>query len=126
MSPLVLALTIVAGGVGATLRYVAVASRRRVREGARRGLTPPWRILVVNVVASFIAGLAISLLPAAWEPVAIAGFCGGLSTWSTWMTDTVATWASGRRVRALALVAAHLGYGIMAAIGGVLVGGLIG
>src|SRR5690606_4743265 len=88
MTPLVLTLTIAAGAGGALLRYVLQTAGTRARPGrTTRGLTPAWRIVVINVVASFLAGVAFALLPAGWEPVAIAGFCGGLSTWSTFMLD---------------------------------------
>lgn len=128
MTPAVIAAALACGGLGAVIRYLATrlpASRAPRHDGRRRGLSPAWRILVINVVASFLAGLSLTLLPAAWEPVAIAGFCSALSTWSTFMTDATGLWRSGRRLAALALIAAHIGYGLLAAFAGVFAGRLL-
>lgn len=126
MTPLVLTLTIAAGAVGALVRYVMHAAPSRPRaDGRARGLTPPWRILAINVAASFVAGLALPLVPADWAPVIIAGFCGGLSTWSTFMTDALRVWGDGRRLAAVGLVAASIGYGLLAALGGFVLGSLL-
>ncbi|GGA65605.1 hypothetical protein GCM10011490_15320 [Pseudoclavibacter endophyticus] len=126
MTPLVVTLTIAAGAGGALLRYVLQsAGHRRRDDGRTRGLTPEWRIVVINIVASFLAGAAFAVLPAAWEPVAIAGFCGGLSTWSTFMLDAHGAWRARRRLRAVALLAATIGYGLLAAIAGVYVGAIL-
>lgn len=117
MSPLVLLAAAALGGLGSLLRYLVQTAPQR------RGLpSPPWRILAVNVTASFLAGLAFSALPAPWQTLAVAGFCGGLSTWSTFMVDAAGLFRAGRAAAALALIAAHLGYGLLAAIAGVLLG----
>lgn len=109
------------GGVGALVRYVLQTSGRRTT-----GLLAPiWRILAINVVASFLAGVAFVALPPEWRSIAIAGFCGGLSTWSTFMTDTVRALDDRRIGRALGTLAGHLGYGLIAAFAGLLVGGLL-
>jgi CrcB protein len=78
------------GGLGSTIRYLI---------GKWQSLLP-WGILLVNSVASFIAGLAIGngLL----ELVLIAGFAGGLSTFSTFAAQTYELWT--RRSKALALL----------------------
>lgn len=125
-----IALTVIAGGLAALARHLiqTAAPGRRGRSAepadrsAERTLSPAWRILIINVVASFLAGFAIAMLPAEWEPVAIAGVCGGLSTWSTFMVDAHDMWRSGHRMRAFAFVAAHVGYGLVAAIAGLWLG----
>lgn len=126
MTPTVLILTVVAGTVGALVRYVvhAAPARPHPREprprpdGRIRGLEPAWRILVINVAASFLAGVALATLPEAFAPIVVTGFCGGLSTWSTFMTDAHRMWSARRRGAAVALVAASIGYGLLAALAG--------
>lgn len=121
----VIATALALGGVGAVVRYLASRPGRPHADGRRRGLAPAWRILIINVAASFLAGFAFTLLPAEWEPAAIAGFCSALSTWSTFMADAVAMWRGGRRLHALGLIAAHIGYGMLAAFAGVFAGRLL-
>ena len=126
----VLALAILAGAVGSVVRYAVQIAPARAAPSRNSAswfsrITPPWRIAIVNVVASFLAGLAVAVLPAEWEPVAVAGFCGGLSTWSTLMTDAHGAWRAGHRGRATVLVAAQLGYGLLAAVAGLTLGRLL-
>jgi CrcB protein len=82
----VTALLVLAGAVvGAPLRYLADRALQ-----AAHGTAFPWGILVVNVAASFVLGLAVGA--AAAPPVLAAvgtGFCGALSTWSTLALDVV-------------------------------------
>jgi CrcB protein len=55
----------------------------------------PWAVLLSNVGGSFILGVAATLhvtgrLRSRVTRAAVAtGFCGGLTTFSTWMVDTV-------------------------------------
>lgn len=121
MSPVIVVLVGIVGGLGALLRYVL----HNAGSSTKGLLAPVWRILMINVVASFIAGIAFVALPAEWQPVAIAGFCGGLSTWSTFMTDTVRAVGEKRLGRAIGTVAGHLGYGVIAAFAGLFVGGVL-
>lgn len=80
------------GGLGAASRYaIDVAVSRRFNTGG------PLGILVVNVSASFLAGLVVGLATGASEPLLseaarftlVAGFLGGYSTLSTVSVDTV-------------------------------------
>lgn len=54
----------------------------------------PWAIFVVNVLGAFILGAVTTLVLERWSasryvrPVVGIGFCGGLTTFSTWMVDT--------------------------------------
>lgn len=53
----------------------------------------PWGILLANTIASFLLGIWLD--GQGWgQPVAIAGFCGGLSTFSSVVA------ASGEYIRA--------------------------
>ncbi|MFC7432864.1 MULTISPECIES: fluoride efflux transporter FluC [unclassified Agrococcus] len=118
ISLLGLVLVALAGGVGAVVRL----GLGRLGKPDRL----PWPILVANLAGSFVAGLATSALGG--EPllllVVVTGFCGGLTTFSTWMVDTV-TLADRRRVRgAVANVAVTLVGGVALAALGLWLGAL--
>ncbi len=120
MTPLVLFAVIGAGALGALARYLVstlLAGRGRL----------PWGVAVVNVVGSFVAGLALGLpLDPSWQLVVLGGFCGGLTTFSTLSVETVQLVLDGRRRAAAASVTLSMLLGISAVIVGILVGGLLG
>ena len=74
-----------AGGVGASARYVVEAEVT-----GRVGSAWPWGTGLVNVAASLILGLVTGLVTErSGSDIALVvgtGFCGGFSTWSavTW------------------------------------------
>lgn len=110
-------LVMVAGAVGAVARFAAVHLTRRSRF--------PWAILVVNAVGSFVCGLAIaaaSALGPDWTLILATGFCGGLTTYSTFAVDTVRLWQAGRGRAALGNALTNLALGIGAAALGVAIG----
>jgi CrcB protein len=53
----------------------------------------PWAIFAVNVVGALILGAVTTLVLERWPPTRYVrplvgiGFCGGLTTFSTWMVD---------------------------------------
>ncbi len=114
MTPLVLLAVAVGGALGAVLRHlvsVSLAGRGRI----------PWGVLVVNVVGSFIAGLALGLpLDATAKLLVLTGFCGGLTTFSTLAVDTIQLVLAGKHLAALASVGLTLALGIPAALVGLL------
>jgi len=77
------------GGVGAVVRYLV--------DGAVHHRIPrtfPYGTLLINVGGSFILGLATGLLwyhglPAKARLVVGVGFCGGLTTWSSAVWESV-------------------------------------
>jgi fluoride exporter len=89
---LVIAMASVAllGGAGSALRHIA---------GFWSGYLP-WGILVVNSVASFVAGVAVAT--GLFEIALVVGLAGGLSTFSTFAANTFEFIKAGQRVRALA------------------------
>ena len=90
--------------VGAPLRYLVGRS------------LPRTGILVVNVAGSFLLGLV-----GADNPLVGTGFCGALTTYSTFGADTVALARERRPAAATANVAANLILGLAAArLGGAL------
>lgn len=90
MNPILLgAIVAGAGGLGAVGRYLLDGA-----VGDRLSGTFPHGTLVVNLVGSFILGLATGLalhhgLPSAWRRAVGVGFCGGLTTWSSASFETV-------------------------------------
>ncbi|MFC4950349.1 fluoride efflux transporter CrcB [Pseudonocardia sp. GCM10023141] len=119
MTPL---MVVIGAAVGAPLRYL---SDRWVQARHHTGL--PWGTFTVNMVGSFVLGV---VLGAATPPVLVAlvgtGFCGALTTYSTFGYETVALAMAGRRGAAAlnaigsvlaGLIAAGLGLAVGAAVG---------
>ncbi len=111
MTPLTIVLVLVAGAAGSALRYLMG------RAGAKAAW--PWPVLLVNVVGSLIAGVAMHTDVAL---IAVTGFAGGLTTFSTFSVETVQLWAEGRWRAATASVALNGAVGLAAATAGWLLG----
>jgi len=123
VSLLLVSLVSVVGGIGAATRFVVDGSVR-----SRWTRVFPLATLVVNVSGSFLIGLLTGAslyhgLGPRWLVVAATGFCGGYTTFSTAMVETVRLIQAGELRRAavnalgsvlLCLAAASLGVGIMA------------
>jgi CrcB protein len=119
LSPLVVAAVLMSGAVGAVLRY-ALSRALPVRPGHL-----PGGILIVNVVGSALAGALIGLAERAaidgdLRLVLVTGFCGGLTTFSTWSVETIELVDGGRWRAAILNVVMTLVLGIAAAVGGYL------
>ena len=117
-----LALLILAGAVGALLRYeVELAVRRRI------GPDFPYGTLLINVSGSFMLGALAGLaahrgVPTTLVTVVGTGLLGSYTTFSTFSFDTVGLVEHGR-LRAAALnVGASLVLGLGAAAVGLAVG----
>lgn len=97
--------------VGAPLRYLA----DRWVQG-RWGTGFPWGTLAVNVAGSGLLGL-LAGVPVEGGPAALAGvgFCGALTTYSTFGYETVRLAEEGAGGRALANVLLSTGAGLGAA-----------
>jgi CrcB protein len=110
VSALVVAATMVAGALGALLRYGVTRSFADHRSRL------PWAVLIVNVGGSLVAGVAVALGSA--SPVipqlAVSGFAGGLTTFSTFSTETVQLVLERRLPAAVASVVANLVLGVAA------------
>jgi CrcB protein len=74
----------------------------------------PPGTLVANLVGAYIIGLAIAFFAFSnavapeWRLLIITGFCGGLTTFSTFSAELVTLLQQGRPMWALGIVAAHL------------------
>lgn len=112
MTPLLVLAVAVGGALGAVLRHLASVSL------AGRGRIP-WGVLVVNVVGSFIAGLALGLpLDPTAKLIVLTGFCGGLTTFSTLSVDTLQLILDGKRRAAAVSVALNVALGLAAVLAG--------
>jgi CrcB protein len=106
-------LVVLGAAAGAPLRLLAT------RLAARRDGDPARGTLAVNVAGSALLGLLLGL--AAPSPAVLAlvgtGFCGSLTTFSTFGADVVRLLEGRALARALAYVAATLVLGLGAAAG---------
>ncbi len=70
-----------AGGLGAVIRFLLSGWIGKL----------PWGILVANILASFVVGLVLRSADTSGfiAAVVVTGFCGGLSTFSTFSAQTV-------------------------------------
>ncbi|MBX9245461.1 fluoride efflux transporter CrcB [Actinotalea ferrariae] len=118
-------LVVVGGGLGAATRFLLDGWVRERRPGPF-----PLGTFLVNVSGSLLIGVlsgavAFHALPTDVYAVAAVGFCGGYTTFSTAMVETVRLVQAGDVGRAVGtavgsllvtLGAAALGVGLMAAI----------
>lgn len=108
-----LLLVVLGGAVGAPLRYLA---DRFVQ--ARHDSAFPWGTFVVNVAGSFLLGALLA--GASGHVVALlgTGFCGALTTYSTFGYETVRLVEEGAYRPALANVIGSIAAGLAAAFAG--------
>ena len=106
-----LLLVALGAAIGAPLRYL---TDRAVQ--ARHDSAFPWGTLTVNVAGSLLLGF-LAGLPAGPAVLTFAGtgFCGALTTYSTFSYETLRLAQTGARVSALANVVASLVAGLGAA-----------
>lgn len=95
--------TLLAGAVGAVARFLVT------RAFAAR---PVWAVLVVNVVGSAIGGALLALASGDARLILLTGFCGGLTTFSTFGVETVQLVLEGKARVAVVSVLANLVLGI--------------
>ena len=75
----------------------------------------PPGTLVANLIGAYVIGLAIALvtsfpaIPLEWRLLVITGFCGGLTTFSTFSAEIMALLQQGRPGWAFASMALHVG-----------------
>jgi CrcB protein len=111
------------GGVGSVLRYLAA----RLISPSLADSPFPMAILTVNILASAVLsavvgwGLSRSLGEEARLLVGV-GFCGGLSTFSSFSNDTVMLLQNGRLGAALLNIGLNVALCLLASAGGLFLG----
>ena len=87
--------------------------------------TVPPGTLAANLVGGYLVGLAIaffatySALAPEWRLLVITGFCGGLTTFSTFSAEIVTLLQQGRAAWAFAAAAAHLAGSVAMTLAGI-------
>jgi CrcB protein len=87
--------------------------------------TIPPGTLVANLVGGYIIGVAVAVFSASaalspeWRLFVITGFCGGLTTFSTYSAELVALIQEGRVLWAMGAAAAHLAGSVLMTFAGI-------
>ncbi len=109
-----LLLVLIGAAVGAPLRYL---TDRFVQ--SRHDSVFPWGTWTVNVAGSLVlGGVSAAWVDGALPALLGSGFCGGLTTWSTFGYETVRLLAEGEQRRAFAYLGSSLAAGLVAAFAG--------
>ncbi len=110
-------LVVLGGAVGAPLRYLVDQLLR-----SRYGSAFPWGTLAVNVAGSLVLGVvagAVSGGAPAWLATLVGtGFCGALTTFSTFGYETLRLVEEGQPIRGAVNVAVSLLAGLGACTAG--------
>lgn len=112
----------IGGGCGAALRYWISAW------AAQRWIAFPYGTLLVNLTGCFLLGFFMTVtaqheaLPPFMRPLFVAGFLGGLTTFSTFSFDSLQLLLSGNTLQAFANIAGNLLLGLAATFAGLLLG----
>jgi len=87
--------------------------------------TIPPGTLLANLVGAYIIGVAIAFfatytaIPPEWRLLVITGFCGGLTTFSTFSAELVTLLQQGRVLWACGAAAAHLAGSVVMTFAGI-------
>jgi len=87
--------------------------------------TVPPGTLVANLIGAYVVGLAIAFFAAypaispEWRLLIITGFCGGLTTFSTFSAEIAVLLQEGRITWALGSVAAHVSGSVLMTFAGI-------
>jgi fluoride exporter len=85
----------------------------------------PPGTLAANLIGGYVVGVAIAFFADApeiapeWRLLVITGFCGGLTTFSTFSAEVVALLQQGQLVRMAAAIAVHVVGSLLATIAGI-------
>lgn len=111
-------LVLLGGAVGAPARYLTDRAVQR-----RADIVFPWGTLCVNVIGSLVLGVVAAAAYAGSAPEWVltlvgTGFCGALTTFSTFGYETVRLLEDGARGKALANAVVSLVVGMLACAAG--------
>ena len=87
--------------------------------------TIPPGTLAANLVGGYVVGIAIaffatySAIAPEWRLLIITGFCGGLTTFSTFSAEIVTLLQQGRSLWAVSAAAVHLGGSVLMTLAGI-------
>ena len=87
--------------------------------------TIPPGTLAANLVGGYVVGVAIAFfasytaIPPEWRLLVITGFCGGLTTFSTFSAEIVTLLQQGRALWACGAAAVHLCGSILMTLAGI-------
>ena len=115
------------GALGSVLRFWA-----GTYVSARVGSRFPWGTLVINITASFLIGVIMTVLAerANWSPnwryLIPIGFIGGYSTFSTFEWETLRVFQDGDFLFAMFNIVGSVALGFIAVWLGVITGKAIG
>jgi fluoride exporter len=116
-----LLLVFLGGVVGAPTRYLIDRFVQR-----RHDSVFPWGTLTVNIVGSFVLGLITGLQPPGAVTALVGiGFCGGLTTFSTFGFETVRLLEEGSTAAAALNALGSLALGVVSAAAGYGLAGLL-
>lgn len=109
----------VGGAFGAVSRYALASGVARIL-----GAGFPIGILIVNVVGSFLMGVALIWVmqrsgDSRFAPLVMTGFLGGFTTFSAFSLDAYLLFEKGRLGAAVAYVGGSVGVSIVALVLGV-------
>lgn len=85
----------------------------------------PPGTLVANLVAGYVIGVAIAFfahmpqLPPQWRLLVITGFCGGLSTFSTFSAEIVMLLQQGKYAMAMSTIGVHVTGSVVMTLAGI-------
>jgi CrcB protein len=103
-------LVLLGGAVGAPARYVTDWAVQR-----RHGTSYPWGTWTVNVAGSFVLGVVAASGPSWVTTLVGTGFCGALTTFSTFGYETVRLTEEGETATAIGYVVGSVAAGLAAA-----------
>lgn len=84
----------------------------------------PPGTLSANLIGGFVVGLAVAYFAQApgiapeWRLFIVTGFCGGLTTFSTFSAEVVSLIESGSPSAAIGAIAAHVGGSLLMTLAG--------
>ncbi len=94
--------------------------------------TIPWATLIINISGSFLLGVVVTLTTEIWDPSPYkraflgVGFCGGYTTFSTWMVESALLINEAKVSLALGYVLISLVLGVIAVYIGIVLVRLVG
>jgi CrcB protein len=115
--------SVAAVGIGAALGALL---RWQLSERLNRLFSEiPPGTLAANIIGGYIVGLALAFfaqredLPVEWRLLIVTGFCGGLTTFSTFSSEIVSLLQQGRFGMAASGIALHVTSSLIATLAGI-------